>query len=154
VVAHDEAMTKSLLALAALATSAVLALGAPAYASHGGDDGSGDDNGGSQGGGGGGNDDRVIKTGSCSDGADWKLKVKTDDGRLEVEGEVDSNQSGQSWNWKIKDNGSVAAKGTDTTGGRSGSFSVERKIPNLAGTDTVVFRAKHSGEVCTGTIAF
>ena len=131
-------MTKSLLALAALSTSAVLALGAPAaYADHGGGD-----------------DDRVIKTGSCSDGSDWKLKVKTDDGRLEVEGEVDTNQSGQSWTWKIKDNGAVAAKGTDVTGGRSGSFSVERKIADNAGTDTVVFRARHSGEVCTGTIAF
>jgi hypothetical protein len=147
-------MTKSLLALAALSTSAVLALGAPAYASHGGDDGPGDDNGGSHGGGGGGNDGRMIKTGSCTDGATWKLKVKTDDGRLEVEGEVDSNQSGQSWAWKIKDNGAVAAKGSDTTGGRSGSFSVERKIANQSGADTVVFRASYAGEVCTGTIAF
>ena len=131
-------MTKSLLALAALSTSAVLALGAPAaYADHGGDD-----------------DDRVIKTGSCTGGADWKLKVKTDDGRLEVEGEVDTNQSGQSWKWKIKDNGAVAARGTDVTGGRSGSFSVERKITNQPGTDTVTFRAKYNGQVCTGTIAF
>lgn len=134
-------MTRIPAALAALTTSALLVVGAPglsssASASHGGDD------------------DRVIKTGSCSGSADWKLKVKTDDGRLEVEGEVDSNQSGQSWNWKIKDNGSVAAKGSATTGGRSGSFSVERKITNQAGTDTVVFRAKRSGEVCTGTIAF
>jgi len=133
-------MTKIPAALATLTTTALLVLGAPAYASHGG--------------GGGGNDDRVIKTGTCSDGASWKLKVKTDDGRLEVEGEVDSNQSGQSWSWKIKDNGSVAAKGSATTGGRSGSFSVERKISNQAGTDNVVFKAKRSGEVCTGTIAF
>ena len=96
----------------------------------------------------------MIKTGSCSDGADWKLKVKTDDGRLEVEGEVDSNKSGQTWAWKIIDNGAIAARGSSTTGGRSGSFSVERKIANNAGTDTVVFRAKRSGEVCTGTIAF
>ena len=80
--------------------------------------------------------------------------MKTDDGRLEVEGEVDTNQSGQTWKWKIKDNGSVAAKGSATTGGRSGSFSVERKIANKAGTDTVVFRATHAGEVCSGTIAF
>ena len=139
-------MTKIPFALATLTTTALLALGSPALASHGGDD----DNSGS----GGGDDDRVIKTGSCSDGADWKLKVKTDDGRLEVEGEVDSNKSGQTWNWTIKDNGSVAAKGSATTGGRSGSFSVERKIANKAGTDTVTFRATHSGEVCIGTIAF
>jgi hypothetical protein len=134
-------MTKTLLALAALSTSAVLALGAPALssaasASHGGDDG------------------RVIKNGTCTDGSRWKLKVKNDDGRLEVEGEVDSNQSGQAWAWKIKDNGSVAAKGSATTGGASGSFSVERKIANQAGTDTVAFRASFNGEVCTGTIAF
>ena len=145
-------MTKTFLALAALSTSAVLALGAPAYASHGGDDAPGDDHGSH--GGGGGNDGRVIKTGTCTDGARWKLKVKNDDGRLEVDGEVASNQSAQAWNWKIKDNGSVAAKGSATTGGRSGSFSVERKIANKAGTDTVVFRASHAGEVCTGTIAF
>ena len=38
----------------------------------------------------GGNDDRVIRTGSCSGSADWKLKAKSDDGRIEVEWEVDS----------------------------------------------------------------
>jgi hypothetical protein len=142
-------MTKLPTTLAALTTAAVLALGAPAYASHGGDDGPGDDNSG-----GGGGDDRVVKTGTCSDGARWKLKVKTDDGRLEVEGEVDSNRSGQTWRWKIKDNGSVAAQGTATTGGRSGSFSVERKIADKAGTDNVTFRATRNGQVCTGSIAF
>jgi hypothetical protein len=144
-------MTKLAKALAALSVSAVVALGAPAYASHGGDDPAGDDHGG---GGGVGGDGRVIKTGSCSDGAHWKLKVKNDDGRLEVEGEVDSNRSGQTWSWKIKDNGSVAASGSSKTGGRSGSFSVERKISNRAGTDNITFRASHSGEVCTGSIAF
>jgi len=74
--------------------------------------------------------------------------------RLEVEGEVDSNQAGQTWAWKIKDNGTVAAKGTATTGGRSGSFEVERQVGDLAGTDTVSFRARHAGQTCKGTIAF
>lgn len=151
-------MTKLPLTLATLTTTALLALSAPALASHGGDDGPGDDHSGGSGSGGGsgggGDDDRVIRTGSCSDGARWKLKVKTDDGRLEVEGEIDTNISGQSWAWKIKDNGSVAAKGSATTSGRSGSFSVERKIADRSGTDTIVFRASHSGEVCSGTIAF
>jgi hypothetical protein len=141
-------MTKLATALAAVSVSALLALGAPAYASHGGDDPAGDD----RGGGGGG--PRVVKTGSCTDGASWKLKVKNDDSRLEVEGEVDSNVAGQTWSWRIKDNGSVAASGSAKTGGRSGSFSVERKIANRAGTDKVTFRATHGGEVCSGTIAF
>jgi hypothetical protein len=99
-------------------------------------------------------DDRIIKTGACSAGADWKLKVKTDNGRLEVEGEVDSNVNGQTWAWVFKDNGSVVARGTGTTIAPSGSFEVERKIPNLAGTDRVVFRATHAGETCRGVIAF
>jgi hypothetical protein len=102
----------------------------------------------------GGDDDRVIKTGSCSGTADWKLKVKTDDGRLEVEGEVDSNTTGQTWAWKIKDNGSVPAKGSATTAGASGSFSVERKIADAAGTDRVVFKATYAGQKCRGVISF
>ena len=142
-------MTKLPKALAALSVSALLTLGAPAYASHGGDDPAGDDHGG-----GGGGDGRVVKTGSCTDGSRWKLKVKNDDGRLETEGEVDSNVSGQTWSWKIKDNGSVAASGSSTTGGRSGSFTGEGKISDRSGIDKVTFRASHSGEVCTGTIAF
>jgi hypothetical protein len=101
-----------------------------------------------------GSDDRVVRTGDCSGTADWKLKVKTDDGRLEVEGEVDSNTSGQQWVWKIKDNGSVAAKGSSTTGGRSGSFSVERRIADKAGTDKVVWKASYAGQKCSGTISF
>ena len=41
------------------------------------------------------NDADVIKRGNCSGATDWKLKAKPDDGRLEVEGEVDSNKRGQ-----------------------------------------------------------
>jgi hypothetical protein len=135
--------------LTALSVSALLALGAPAYASHGADDPAGDDHGGGGGGGG-----RVVKAGSCSDGAHWKLKVKRDNSRLEVEGEVDSNASGQSWHWKVKDNGQLVASGSARTGGRSGSFSIERGIADRAGTDKVTFRATHRGEVCSGSIAF
>ncbi|CUR58643.1 exported hypothetical protein [metagenome] len=99
-------------------------------------------------------DDRVITTGSCSAGADWKLKVKTDDGRLEVEGEVDSSRAGQTWAWTLRHNGSVSARGSSTTTARSGSFEVERKIVNLAGTDHVVFRATYAGQTCRGVVNF
>ncbi len=99
-------------------------------------------------------DDRVIRTGSCSGAADWKLKVKTDDGRLEFEGEIDSDVSGQRWRWTIRHNGSVSDRGTGTTTARSGSFEVERKIVNLAGTDAVVFRAVREGQVCRGVVNY
>ena len=63
---------------------------------------------------------------------------------------------GQTWSWKFKDNGTVFAKGQSTTTGPSGSFEVERKPANLAGTDHFVFRAVHagSGEVCRATVAW
>lgn len=101
-----------------------------------------------------GDDDRVERSGSCSDGTRWDLKVKTDDGRLEVEGEVDSNQNGQDWSWKFRHNGAVSARGTATTHGPSGSFSVERRMVNLKGTDKVVFLARHDGETCRGVVNF
>jgi hypothetical protein len=103
-----------------------------------------------------GDDDRIERNGSCSAGTDWKIKAKSDDGRIEVEAEIDSNQVGQTWSWKFKDNGTVFAKGQSTTTGPSGSFEVERKPANLAGTDHFVFRAVHagSGEVCRATVAW
>ncbi|HET8664071.1 MAG TPA: hypothetical protein VFM08_07135 [Nocardioides sp.] len=129
--------TRGIKTATALAAFAVpLALVAPASASHGG---SGRD---------------VRTSGACSGSAHWKLKAKADDGRIEVEGEVDSNKSGQVWQWRIKHNGSVSAKGKGTTAGRSGSFSVERRMANLAGTDKFVFRAVHGSQVCRGTISF
>ena len=122
------------------------------HGGHGGgsDDGAGDDNGGDRTR----DDDRVIRTGSCSAGADWKLKVKTDDGRLEVEGEVDSDVAGQQWHWTLRHNGSVSDRGAATTTARSGSFEVERKVVNLAGTDALAFRAVRDGQVCRGVVNY
>ena len=98
--------------------------------------------------------DDVIRQGSCSGSADWKLKVKTDDGRLEVEGEVDSNVNGQSWGWVLKHNGSVTARGTSRTVAPSGSFDVARRVVDLAGTDRIVFKATHNGQVCRGVVNY
>ena len=85
---------------------------------------------------------------------DWKLKAKHDDGRLEVEGEVDSNRNGQDWRWRMVHNGSVSARGWATTHAPSGSFEVERRMVNLGGTDKIVFRARNprTGEVCRGVV--
>lgn len=94
--------------------------------------------------------------GSCSGSTDWKMKAKADDGRIEVEFEVDSNVSGQVWAVKITDNGNRVFKGDRTTGGASGSFSVERKVTNLAGTDKFVGKATNvaTGETCTGRVSW
>jgi hypothetical protein len=96
----------------------------------------------------------VIRQGNCSSAADWKLKAKPDDGRLEVEGEVDVNRNGQMWNWKILRNGNVVANGSATTHAPSGSFSVQRRIANPAGSDRIGWRAKNpaTGQICQGSL--
>jgi hypothetical protein len=101
-----------------------------------------------------GGSDAVIRTGNCSGAADWKLKAKPDDGRLEVEFEVDTNRNGQNWNWTLRRNGTAFAQGTATTRAPSGSFSIERRTANPAGADTIVGTATNvrTGQTCRGQL--
>ena len=101
-------------------------------------------------------DGDVIRRGGCSSGADWKLKASPEDGRIEVEGEVDSSVNGQDWKWRLLHDGSVTARGRATTSGPSGSFEVRRVVVNLKGEDVLKLRARNpaSGEKCSGTLRF
>jgi PKD repeat protein len=96
----------------------------------------------------------VRKSGPCPAASTWKLKAAPDNGRLQVEFEVDSNVVGQTWNWKFFDNGAQVAAGTSKTIAPSGSFDVRRLIANKAGADTIRARAANpvSGEVCQGVL--
>jgi hypothetical protein len=141
---------------------AVLAIApAAAVAKHGADDGVvqvGDDNGGlrsddssSRGG----DDKRSEKrvAGSCTGRATAKLKAKPDDGRLEVEFEVDQNRNGVRWSVRIRRNGTRVVRTSAVTRAPSGSFSVERKIGNPAGADRIAARAvSPSGQVCRASL--
>ncbi len=100
------------------------------------------------------NSSDVTRQGGCSHNASWKVKAKPDNGRLEVEGEVDSNVRGQTWHWRILHDGRVSMRGKATTGGRSGSFTVERRIINTRGSDRVGWRAvnRNTGETCRGGV--
>ncbi|MFC7492763.1 MULTISPECIES: hypothetical protein [unclassified Nocardioides] len=102
-----------------------------------------------------GNDDDRERSGSCSGPTDWKIKAGPDDGRMEVEAEIDSNRSGHTWRWKLRHNGKVVASGVAMTHGPSGSFDVERRTGNAPGTDHYRFRAVHraSGEVCVARVS-
>ncbi len=101
-------------------------------------------------------DGDVVRRGACTSGAHWKVKASPEDGRIEVEGEVDSNRNGQTWRWIMKHNGSQVASGYRKTRAPSGSFEVRRVMTNLRGTDTIVFRARRVGtsQVCQGTVRF
>ena len=98
----------------------------------------------------------VIRQGSCSGRSDWKLKLSPEDGRIEVEFEVDQNVVGDRWRVTIRHDGAVAFRGTRTTGGASGSFEVRTVEPNHAGSDAFRARARNlsTGEVCVGGASF
>lgn len=91
----------------------------------------------------------VVRTGSCSAGATAALTLDDDDGRIEVEFEVDQNRSGVPWRVSVTRNGATVFSGTRTTRAPSGSFSVERTVRDLRGADVVRARAiDPSGQVC------
>jgi hypothetical protein len=97
----------------------------------------------------------VQRQGACSMASTWALKAKADNGRLEVEGQVDSNVVGQHWAWRILHNGAVAARGSATTTAPSGSFSVQRSVANSNGVDHIGWRASNAatGEQCSGGLS-
>ncbi len=94
----------------------------------------------------------VIKRGSCSWTSDWKLKLSPEDNGIQVEFEVDSNRSGQTWAVKLFQNGNKIFGGTRTTGGASDSFTVRKVANDTSGTDSFKGRAVNSstGETCVG----
>ena len=73
-----------------------------------------------------------------------------------LEYEVDSNQSGQTWRVRVRDNGVRVIATRATTGGRSGSFEIERKVANRAGSDSFVARARDlsGGQLCVARLTF
>jgi hypothetical protein len=96
----------------------------------------------------------VRKSGGCTSASVWKLKVKPDNGRLEVGAEVDSNRVGQTWRWRVFHDGRVSVHGVSRTTRPSGSFSVERLLVNTPGPDRIGWRTVNprSGERCHGTV--
>ena len=157
-------LKRNLLLLSLATLFGVVAFGvAASYAKDGADDPPGDDRGGltagtddspgddSSGGGGG---DAVRRTGSCSGSSTSKLKAKHDDGRIEVEFEVDQNRVGVPWKVRIRQNGRLVVNVTRRTRAPSGSFSLERRLRNRAGTDRIVARATRAGgETCRASLS-
>lgn len=97
--------------------------------------------------------DSVVRD-NCSGTSSYKLKVGPEDGRLEVEFEVDSNRIGQVWGVTITDNGRTVVRGAARTVAPSGSFTVRAVTPNLPGRDVFVAHARNAatGEICRATL--
>jgi hypothetical protein len=97
----------------------------------------------------------VRVAGSCTGNSTSKLKLSDEDGRIEVEFEVDQNRNGVRWVVRISQNGRLAARRVRVTRAPSGSFEARVVLPNRAGTDVISARGtRASGEVCTARASF
>ena len=94
----------------------------------------------------------VKSSGACTNGGHFELKAKHDDGKIEMEYEVDSNRAGQVWAVRITDNGATVVSRHATTAGRSGSFTVRKTIADRPGPDKIRARATFQNHTCGGTV--
>ena len=102
-----------------------------------------------------GGDRGVRVAGSCDHGVTSKLKLKNDDGVIEVEFEVDQNRVGKRWRVTFKRNGSTVFRSIRTTQAPSGSFEARRLLAGGAGTRIVATaKSLSSGETCRAAISF
>jgi len=98
---------------------------------------------------------RAERRGSCSASSEWKLKADPDDGRLQIEYEVETQRGGQTWRVKLFHDGDRFLRANRTTGAASHSFTIRAFEPDRSGTDTISARARNrsTGEVCGGRVS-
>ena len=100
-------------------------------------------------------DGDVLVRGTCTNSTTSKLKLSEEDGRIEVEFEVDQNRNGVRWSVLLRRPTTVLVRTTRVTRAPSGSFELRRVVADLAGRDRITARATSpSGEVCRATAAF
>jgi hypothetical protein len=100
-------------------------------------------------------DGDVRVAGRCTGAATSKLKLSEEDGRIEVELEVDQNRNGVRWRIVLRRSGATFFTGSRVTRPPSGSFELRRLTADGPGVDVVSARATSpSGQVCRATARF
>jgi hypothetical protein len=100
-------------------------------------------------------DSDIERPGTCSGASSAKLKLSPENGRIEVEFEVDQNRVGVRWDVTLKRNGDRVASARPTTRGPSGSFELRRVIADGPGADRIFAKAvSPSGENCRAQATF
>ena len=95
----------------------------------------------------------VERHGTCSGAAHWEFDASHENGRIEMEFEVDSAKAGKTWHVKLSHNGSVFDTLNKTTD-HEGNFDVDRYVNDTSGTDTLGAKAvSPSGQVCKGRLS-
>lgn len=95
-------------------------------------------------------DGDVEVRGRCSGGSQAELKLSDEDGRIEIEFEVDENRVGRRWRVVVRDDGARVLRTRATTTAPSGSFEVRTVVDDGSGRDVIRARARNvsTGEVC------
>jgi len=97
-------------------------------------------------------DGDLLVQGRCTAASTAKLKLSPENGRIEVEFEVDQNRNGIAWQVALRRNGVLVASGVRVTRAPSGSFEFRRLLVNRPGRDVIRATARRaSGERCTAT---
>lgn len=98
-------------------------------------------------------DGRIGKSGACDPSGRWKLEASPENGKIEVEYEIDA-KSGQRWRVVIKDDGITRLDATRKTVAGSVEFRVV--MPDRRGTDTITAKATNlvTGATCGGRIDY
>jgi hypothetical protein len=99
-------------------------------------------------------DGDVLVRGTCTGPSTSKLKLSPENGRIEVEFEVDQNRNGVRWNVVLTRNGVKVALLSRVTRGPSGSFEARRVLANGPGNDVVRAVATRTGERCSARASF
>jgi hypothetical protein len=105
----------------------------------------GDDRGGNGGG-------DVLARGDCGRGATASLRLRADDGRIELRFRLRQTRGRGVWRIAVVHEQRVAYRATRRTTRSAASFELERRLPDLPGSDTVVVHAwGPSGLGCRAT---
>jgi len=100
-------------------------------------------------------DGDVLVAGRCTHSSTSKLRLSEEDGRIEVEFEVDQNRNGVRWTVALSRDGRRIARLARTTRPPSGSFEARIVTANRAGADVISGRAvSSSGEICRARATF
>src|SRR3954451_4505813 len=91
---------------------------------------------------GGGGDDgaqEVRVAGTCGKGATARLRLRSRDGEIRAQLEIDHTRSGKSWRVSLVQERRVVYRGHART--RLGQFEIEKRLSDLPGADHVTARA-------------
>ncbi len=97
-------------------------------------------------------DKRVA--GTCTKSSSAKLKLSHENGRIEVEFEVDQNRAGVRWAIILRRNGSVVVRTRRVTKAPSGSFEARMLAGGGARAVFTAGGTSPTGEVCRAQTSF